>query len=400
MAHDGQQRLGTLAPRRRSRRDHHAALLLHERHARLALRATASTRRAATSRSTTSLAAARAGTRCSPRPRTATTSAVRTVTARPTRIEDRCRNNANFGTPGDGASPRMQMYMWIADTALTATATWTVTSSRTSTATASPTASSAAEASATTAATSAEPSARAGATSISYLKWGDAVVGEYVTGNATTRHPERRLRQLHPRPSRTTTRAPARRHRNGQIWASAVYDIRAQHPGGVEPDGRPRARRHEGRPPANPTFLDARDGMLAADSRERRGQPRALIWSAFAGRGHRARARRPASTPCRRPATSRAGRLPPDRRRRRALRDAGGHRRGARRQRVRPRAATPPPGRSRVGVGPRRRRPVRRRRWASRRASPTVGQDGVYTVGLQVTDAFGHTDDRHARPSP
>ena len=23
------------------------------------------------------------------------------------------RNNANFGTPGDGASPRMQMYMWI-----------------------------------------------------------------------------------------------------------------------------------------------------------------------------------------------------------------------------------------------------------------------------------------------
>src|SRR5690606_24692727 len=69
-------------------------------------------------------------------------------------------------------------------------------------------------------------------------------------------------------------------HGNGQIWASAIYDIRSQFPGGVEPmadlvlDGMKATS-------ANPTFIDARDGLITADG----GDNLCLIWSAFAGRG-------------------------------------------------------------------------------------------------------------------
>ena len=114
---------------------------------------------------------------------------------------------------------------------------------------------------------------------ISYLKWGDAVVGEYVTGNATTG-----IRSVAYDNSNLTFQDyntnSGSGHGNGQIWASAVYDIRAQFPGGVEPMATLVLDAMKATP-ANPTFIDARNGLLTADG----GANTCLIWSAFAGRG-------------------------------------------------------------------------------------------------------------------
>ena len=96
----------------------------------------------------------------------------------------RCANNANFGTPADGGSPRMQMYLWIRpdrpyrdgslDGDVIAHEYGHGVSNRL------------------------VPGALSGGINqagslgegwsdvISYLKWDDAVVGEYVTGNAGT----------------------------------------------------------------------------------------------------------------------------------------------------------------------------------------------------------------------
>ena len=114
---------------------------------------------------------------------------------------------------------------------------------------------------------------------ISYLKWGDAVIGEYVTGNASTG-----IRSVAYNASNLDFQDydvnASSGHGPGQIWASALYDIRDQLPGGVEAmaslvlDGMKATT-------ANPTFLQARDGLLAADGNANR----CLIWSAFAGRG-------------------------------------------------------------------------------------------------------------------
>ena len=157
----------------------------------------------------------------------------------------RCLNNANFGTPGDGVEPADADVHVGPDAVPTATATWTVTSSPTSTATACRAASSAAAPSATTAATSAAPSARAGATS-------SRTSSGATRSSASTSRATRR-----PASGRSPTTTPpwtfqdydtnsGSGHGNGQIWASALYDIREQYPGGVEPMADPGARRHEG----------------------------------------------------------------------------------------------------------------------------------------------------------
>ncbi|MDX5381134.1 MAG: M36 family metallopeptidase, partial [Actinomycetes bacterium] len=100
----------------------------------------------------------------------------------PNETEDRCRNNANFGTPADGASPRMQMYMWIPsrpfrdgdmDGDVIAHEYGHGVSSRL----------------VGGGTLGYDGSDQRGALGegwsdvISYLKWGDAVIGEYVTGN-------------------------------------------------------------------------------------------------------------------------------------------------------------------------------------------------------------------------
>lgn len=199
--------------------------------------------------------------------------------ADPSDDEDiRCLNNANFGTPGDGASPRMQMYMWAPgrpyrdgdmDGDVIAHEYGHGVSSRL----------------VGGGALGYSDFDQRGALGegwsdvISFLKWGDAVIGEYVTGNATTG-----IRSVAYDNSTRTFQSydtnSGSGHGNGEIWASTIYDIRALFPGGVEPmatlvlDGMKAT-------PANPTFVDARNGLLTADG----GANRCLIWSAFAGRG-------------------------------------------------------------------------------------------------------------------
>ncbi|HLS46326.1 MAG TPA: M36 family metallopeptidase [Ornithinicoccus sp.] len=190
----------------------------------------------------------------------------------------RCLNNANFGTPGDGSSPRMQMYMWAPsrpyrdgdlDGDVIAHEYGHGVSSRL-------------VGGGSLGYNRLDQRGALGegwSDVISYLKWGDAVIGEYVTGNATTG-----IRSVAYDNSTLDFQDydinSGSGHGNGQIWASAIYDIRAQLPGGVEPmadlvlDGMKATS-------ANPTFIDARDGLITADG----GDNLCLIWSAFAGRG-------------------------------------------------------------------------------------------------------------------
>ncbi|SFR92543.1 Zn-dependent metalloprotease [Microbacterium sp. cf046] len=190
----------------------------------------------------------------------------------------RCLNNANFGTPGDGASPRMQMYMWAPgspyrdgdmDGDVIAHEYGHGVSSRL-------------VGGGTLGYNGGDQRGALGegwSDVISYLKWGDAVIGEYVTGNAGTG-----IRSVAYDTSTRTFQSydtnSGSGHGNGEIWASAVYDIRAQFPGGVEPMATLVLDAMKATP-ANPTFIDARNGLLTADG----GANLCLIWSAFAGRG-------------------------------------------------------------------------------------------------------------------
>ncbi|MDC5698367.1 M36 family metallopeptidase [Intrasporangium calvum] len=188
----------------------------------------------------------------------------------------RCLNNANFGTPDDGSSPRMQMYMWTGpfrdgniDGDVIAHEYGHGVSGRL-------------VGGGNLGYNGGDQRGALGegwSDVISYLKWGDAVVGEYVTGDATTG-----IRSVAYDNSTRTFQSyntmSKSGHSNGEIWASALYDIRAQIPGGVEAmadlvlDGMMST-------PANPDFIQARDALISADG----GANRCLIWSAFAGRG-------------------------------------------------------------------------------------------------------------------
>ena len=200
----------------------------------------------------------------------------------------RCLNNANFGTPADGSSPRMQMYMWAptlvpwnptmpyrdgdVDGDVIAHEYGHGVSSRL----------------VGGGALGYNGGDQRGALGegwsdvVSYLKWDDAVVGEYVTGNATTgiRAVAYDNSTLDFQDYDTNSGSG---HGNGQIWATVLYDIRAQIPGGVHAmadlvlDGMKSTVQ-------NPTFINARDGLLATDAAGG-GTNRCLIWSAFAGRG-------------------------------------------------------------------------------------------------------------------
>ena len=188
----------------------------------------------------------------------------------------RCLNNANFGTPGDGSSPRMQMYMWTGpfrdgniDGDVIAHEYGHGVSSRL-------------VGGGSLGYNGADQRGALGegwSDVVSYLMWGDAIVGEYATGNATTG-----IRSVAYDDSGLDFQDynvnAGSGHGPGQIWATALYDIRALIPGGKEAmadlvlDGMKATA-------ANPTFVDARNGLLSADG----GANRCLIWSAFAGRG-------------------------------------------------------------------------------------------------------------------
>ena len=120
-------------------------------------------------------------------------------------------------------------------------------------------------------------------------KWDDPVIGEYVTGNATTGI---RNYSMASSPlkysSLCTIGGGCEVHNDGEIWTAAFWDMRtalvARYPATGKTfafqlivDGMKNTA-------ANPTFLSARDGILAADVTDNGGADTCLIWGAYAGR--------------------------------------------------------------------------------------------------------------------
>lgn len=194
----------------------------------------------------------------------------------------RCRNNANFGFSSDGTSPRMQMYMWnpfrpyrdgSMDGDVIAHEYGHGLSDRL---------------------------VGGGGSSLGYnthlvhaslgegwsdvvsiLKWGDAVVGEYVTGNATTG-----IRSVAYDTSNLTysdyNPNAGSGHPNGEVWATMVYDIREAL--GINTTAQLVVDGLKGTP-ALPTFMDARDAIIAADIATTGGDNYCLLWGIFASNG-------------------------------------------------------------------------------------------------------------------
>lgn len=194
----------------------------------------------------------------------------------------RCRNNANFGTPADGSSPRMQMYMWsppnrpyregsmdgdvIAHEYGHGISTRLVGGGNTLDYFGHLVHGSLGE---------------GWSDIVSFLKWGDAIVGEYVTGDAVDG-----IRRVAYDTSDHTysdyNPNAGSGHPNGEVWATMVYDIREAL--GIHAttqlvfDGMMAT-------PGAPDFLDARDGILAADVLTNGGANYCLLWSIFANTG-------------------------------------------------------------------------------------------------------------------
>ena len=186
----------------------------------------------------------------------------------------RCRNNANFATPADGTSPRMQMYVWYPsrpyrdgsmDGDVIAHEYGHGVSNRL-------------VGGGSLGGAFVNRSLGEGWSDIiSFLKWGDTTVGEYVTGNST-----RGIRRVAYDTSTQTysTYNPnaGSPHPNGEVWATMVYDIREEL--GINAtsqlviDGMKATS-------ASPDYMDARDGIITADG----GDNFCMLWRIFADRG-------------------------------------------------------------------------------------------------------------------
>lgn len=192
-----------------------------------------------------------------------------------------CRNNAFFGTNADGSTARMQMYLFVPnfpfrdgsmDGDVIAHEYGHGVSNRL------------------------VPGTLSGATNqagslgegwsdvLSLLRWGDVTVGEYVTGNATSGI-RTSAYDVHPDTYGDYSLSVGSPHRNGEIWAATLYDLRVLL--GLNAttirlvlDG----MRSTANGPS-PTFLDARDGVLAADMATNGGANQCALWAVFAGRG-------------------------------------------------------------------------------------------------------------------
>jgi len=194
-----------------------------------------------------------------------------------------CRNNANFGTPSDGNRPRMQMFMWVPgqpwgdgamDGDVIAHEYGHGLSKR------------------LVGGGMLGSGPQAGAMGegwsdiTSYLMWGDAVIGEYVTGNAATGI---RGVAYDNSPLVYSDFNPASGvHTNGRIMASTMYDLltamQDRHgPAGYNMteflfvDGLKSTV-------TSPSYLDYRTGVLTADVLNNGAANWCLIWGVFAGR--------------------------------------------------------------------------------------------------------------------
>lgn len=191
----------------------------------------------------------------------------------------RCFNNANFGTNGDGSTARMQMYMWTTpyrdgsfDGDVVAHEYGHGVSNRLVPMTLS-------------GATNQAGSLGEGwSDAISFLRWGDATVGEYVTGDNTGGVRNFNY-DVHPWTYGDYSTSVTTPHRNGEIWGATMYDLRVML--GLNDDTRRLVldgMRFTPNGPS-PTFLDARDGILAADLLTNLGTNLCALWTVFAGRG-------------------------------------------------------------------------------------------------------------------
>ena len=186
----------------------------------------------------------------------------------------RCLNNANFATPADGNSPRMQMFVWVwpfrdgdMDGDVIAHEYGHGVSHRL--------------VGGGDMGSGRETGALGEGWSdlISMFMWDDWVVGEYATGNPTTGI--RRVNYETSTEDYTDFDNNLGVHPNGEIWATVVSNIRkAKGIAYTEQlliDGMKST-------PKSPSFLDARDGLLAADIANTGGCNQCLIWRTFAER--------------------------------------------------------------------------------------------------------------------
>lgn len=194
--------------------------------------------------------------------------------------DDRCRNNAFFGTGADGTTARMQMYMWIPgrpfrdgsmDGDVIAHEYGHGVSNRLVPGTLS-------------GATNQAGSLGEGwSDALSFLRWGDTTVGEYVTGN-TNRGIRSSAYDTHPDTYGDYSLSVISPHRNGEIWAATLYDVRELL--GINTTTQLMLDGMRSTPNGpSPTFLNARDGILAADMASNAGANQCALWTAFAGRG-------------------------------------------------------------------------------------------------------------------
>lgn len=204
-----------------------------------------------------------------------------------TAFMNRCRNNAFFGTDGDGTTARMQMYMWAPASADTGASRPYRDGSMDGDVIAHEYGHGVSN--------RLVPGTISGATNqagslgegwsdtMSFLRWGDAVVGEYATGNAASGI-RTSAYDVHPDTYGDYSTSVGSPHRNGEIWAATMYDIRVllgiNSAAQLILDG---MRLTPNGP--SPTFLDARTGILANDMAANGGANQCALWAAFAGRG-------------------------------------------------------------------------------------------------------------------
>ena len=196
------------------------------------------------------------------------------------------RNNANFATPADGTSPRMQMFVFtsppfaVTDGDMDADVVFHEYTHGLS--------------NRLVGGGNLGGGIQTGALgegwsdSMAASMNNDPIIGEYVTGNATTGI--RRVAYDNSTWVYTSLcNAGCEVHRDGEIWASTLWDMRTRL---ISKYGFATGRNiHEllmvdgmKNTATTPNFLNARDGILAADVTDNAGANQCLIWGVFAAR--------------------------------------------------------------------------------------------------------------------
>jgi hypothetical protein len=195
-----------------------------------------------------------------------------------------CLNNAFFGTPADGNNPRMQMYMWTTphrdgslDADVIAHEYGHGVSSRL-------------VGSGTLGGGEQTGSMGEGwSDTLSMYLWGDSVVGDFVTGNANGVRSVNYASSPHVYSDFSYVVGGCEVHCNGEIWATVLYDLQEAF---IDEYGSATGQAEVDQllldgmknTITSPTFLNARDGILAADVLTNSGENQCMIWKVFADR--------------------------------------------------------------------------------------------------------------------